>query len=221
MVKLYRTNNRLGELYLLLGMGLFAFLLSVIRIYFSQSKLFFFLNWNLFLAIIPYVIISYVSMKKSLRGNLKVVIAASLIWLVLFPNTLYILTDLFHLKQRVKIPIWYDLILIFTFLWTGIVLGFKSLWDLESLFKQWFNNYAIHITSVFLLYLTAYGIYLGRFERWNSWDIMTNPVALFSAIGYHITQPVSHKEVWAITFLFGTLLNVMYWTFYLIKRKKM
>lgn len=221
MLKLYRTNNRLGEMYLFLVLGLFAFCLSLVRVYFSHSKLFLFLNWNLFLAVVPYLLISYISMKESLRANKKIVIVISFIWLVLFPNTLYILTDLFHLRPRFPIPIWFDLILIFSFLWAGIVLGFKSLWDLESLFKQWFNNYAVHVASVLLLYLTAYGIYLGRFERWNSWDIMTDPIALISAISYHFSQPVEHREVWALTFLFGTLLNTIYWTFYLIKRKKL
>jgi len=221
MLSLYRTNNRLGEMYLFLALGLFAFGLSLVRVYFSHSRLFLFLNWNLFLAVVPYLLISYISMKESLRNNKKMVIAISFIWLVLFPNTLYILTDLFHLRPRLPIPVWFDLILIFSFLWAGIVLGFKSLWDLEVLFKQWFNNYAVHVVSVILLYVTAYGIYLGRFERWNSWDIMTDPIALLSAISFHFSQPVAHREVWALTILFGTLLNTMYWTFYLIKRKKL
>ena len=61
--------------------------------------------------------------------------------------------------------------------------------------------------------LTGFGVYLGRFRRWNSWDIVTDPVALFHDIATRLADPVRHWQMWALTALFAGLLLFLYWLF--------
>jgi uncharacterized membrane protein len=206
------NNHRLNLFYLLTIMSLFCFTLSVFRFYITDSKLFLFLNWNLFLAFIPWSICTLIFVNKRLQ-NQKVILFGLLIsWLLFFPNSVYILTDLFHLKSRHPVPIWYDLVLILAFAWTGLMYGFLSLSDIETFIEKWTGRKIAVCITVLLLFIGSFGVYLGRFLRWNTWDIVSNPSGLFFDINDRIINPTDHPRTWAITILFGLLLNFMYWS---------
>ncbi|MBN1310505.1 MAG: DUF1361 domain-containing protein [Anaerolineae bacterium] len=51
----------------------------------------------------------------------------ALVWLLLFPNAPYLLTDLVHLQPQENMPFWFDLILIVAFAWAGFFLRLISL----------------------------------------------------------------------------------------------
>lgn len=220
-IKVLREQNRLSETVFLMLISLFCFASSIFRFVYSDTKLFLFLNWNLFLAFLPWLFTSIVIIKSSLKSKKIVIIVLLCFWLLFFPNAPYILTDLFHLRLQTSMPIWFDLVLILSFAWTGLLFGFLSLWDIESILGTFIKNKKIiSAISVFLLFLGSFGIYIGRYLRWNSWDIISEPFKLMYDIGDRIVNPFSHPRMWGMTIFMGIFLNILYWSFKLIRKRK-
>jgi uncharacterized membrane protein len=182
-------------------LGIYAILLVVFRVYFTKSVFYLFMVWNLFLAVIPYVISNYLKQVN----NKYLLYVLFPIWLIFLPNAAYIITDLVHLHQGTLMPIWFDLLLILSFAITGMLLFFISLNDVFLLIKQHFSIKKAWFLTVFVLFLSSFGIYLGRYLRWNSWDIMHRPQLLLNDIFTRIIHPTHHPKTWGITFGFGFL----------------
>lgn len=215
MMKKLLQSPRFRMNLLLVFMTLFCLSLSLFRYYISETKVFFFLNWNLFLAWIPLFLSTFI-----LAFNIKSKISLALIiivWILFFPNSPYILTDLFHLKARNTIPIWYDLIVILSYAWTGLICGFLSLIDIEKLLSGYSKQRIINGVVILFLFMSSFGVYLGRFLRWNSWDILNNPFGLFNDIVVRFIYPMEYTKTWGVTLLMGIMLNFMYFTFKLIR----
>ncbi len=209
------TNQKLTILLVL--MSAFCFFLSVSRVIVSGTSYFLFLNWNLFLAAIPYFLTSSISSRK--RGRLQQfkIVGVSIAWLLFFPNAPYILTDLFHLRIETSVPKWFDLILIVSFAWTGLLFGFLSLMKIEKLYSNIFSNNQVAVLSSIILFMASFGVYLGRFLRWNSWDVINSPSHLLFDISDRVINPFEHPRTWGVTILFGFLLNIIYWTIKLLR----
>ncbi|NIF07563.1 DUF1361 domain-containing protein [Chryseobacterium sp. Tr-659] len=196
---------------LLVLMTLFCFSLSVFRYYISDTKVFLFLNWNLFLAWIPLLLSSLILVFK-IKSKISLALII-VVWILFFPNSPYILTDLFHLKTRNAVPIWYDLIVILSYAWTGLLCGFISLNDIEKSLSGYGKRNMINGIIVIFLFISSFGVYLGRFLRWNSWDILNNPFGLFTDIVVRFIYPMEYTKTWGVTVLMGIMLNFMYFTF--------
>ncbi len=196
----------------LLSMSVFCFSLSAVRYYFTGSGLFLFLNWNLFLAFIPWCVGSLLSAWNEKSGNFLAPTILLAAWLLFFPNSPYILTDLIHLKSRNPVPLWYDLVVILSFAWTGLVFGLLSLLDIEAMLLRRIHPTLVGIISSLLLFIGSFGVYLGRYLRWNSWDLIAEPSPLLHAIGERIVNPLSHPQTWGMTLLLGILLNMIFWS---------
>lgn len=196
---------------LLILMTVFCFSLSAFRYYISDTKVFLFLNWNLFLAWIPLLLSSFI-LAFNIKSKISLIFII-IVWILFFPNSPYILTDLFHLKARNDIPIWYDLIVILSYAWTGLICGFISLKDIEKRLSDYGNRNIINGVIVFFLFMSSFGVYLGRFLRWNSWDVLNNPFGLFSDIVVRLIYPMEYTKTWGVTVLMGLMLNFMYFTF--------
>ena len=201
---------------LLLLMSIFSFTLFIFRYYISDTKVFLFLNWNLFLAIIPFLVSTFIS-KFQVKSK-SALVALIVIWILFFPNSPYILTDLFHLRARNIVPIWYDLIVILSYAWTGLIFGFVSLLQIEKLLSKFLNKNFIVFLSILFLFISSFGVYLGRFLRWNSWDILSNPFGLFRDISYRIIYPSENPRTWGLTILMGILLNLIYFSIKLFRK---
>jgi uncharacterized membrane protein len=115
------------------------------------------------------------------------------------------------------VPIWFDLVLILSFAWTGLLFGFLSLYDIEKILRKYFSKPWVTFFSVGLIFLGSFGIYLGRYLRWNSWDMITEPYRILYDIKESITNPIANKRAWGMTFSMGMFLNIVYWSFRLIK----
>ncbi len=185
---------------------LFTSGLLACRIVYSLSFDFFFILWNLFLGVVPL----YCSYRLNQETRQKLAWVYLVLWLLFFPNAMYIVTDLFHLRQRGDVPLWYDLLLLFSAAVTGIVMGFCSLRQVERFLAKYVRaQYISWFTSCFFL-LCGYGIYLGRYLRWNSWDVIAQPLGLAKDIMYNIIHPFKSGECWTLTLLFGVWLHIMY-----------
>ncbi|WP_066752488.1 DUF1361 domain-containing protein [Chryseobacterium glaciei] len=217
MMKKLKNSHRFEITILLILMTLFCFSLSIFRYYLSDTRVFLFLNWNLFLAWIPFVI-SSILVIFSIRSKVALAFAI-IVWILFFPNSPYILTDLFHLKARSSVPIWYDLIVILSYAWTGLMCGFISLMDIEKMLSSYFKRTTISIIAVLFLFLSSFGVYLGRFLRWNSWDVLNNPFGLFNDIAVRFIYPLEHSKTWGVTILMGIMLNFMYFMLRAIRKE--
>ena len=162
---------------LIYSFALFSVVLLTYRIIKSESLSYIFLAWNLFLAFIPWWISNILKRKEKLTIIHLPIIA---IWLLFLPNAPYILTDLFHLKPRTGLPLWFDLILVLSFALTGMIVFFKSLKDMLKLLTNRMPKLYVTIITPFIFWLVAYGLYLGRYLRFNSWDIV-HPFRLMNA----------------------------------------
>lgn len=219
MLKSLRDAGRLNITVLLFVMSSFSFGLSIVRCAITGTNLFLFLNWNLFLAMIPWFLSTYLIIRK-INNSFSMILVA-LIWIAFFPNSPYILTDLFHLRWDPQHGIiWFDLILILSFAWTGLLFGFISLQDIHTMLSKYLKEKWIYLLTIFFLLLSSFGIYLGRFLRWNSWDIIRQPQGLFSDIADRFADPMSHPRTWGMTILLGILLNMMYFSIRLLKNEK-
>ena len=217
--QLIKTNQ--FQISLFMGiLSLFCFGLSLFRVEVSGTRHFLFLNWNLFLAFVPWLFTMILTLSPNLQRSRLVVFGLLGIWLLFFPNASYILTDLFHLSHHSSMPIWFDLVLILTFAWTGLLYGFLSLWNLEKLMEQFLSKKVIVILSVFLLFVSSFGIYIGRYLRWNSWDILHQPIRLMGDVGDRIINPLDHTRTWGVTIFMGLFLTMLYFTFLLLKRNR-
>jgi uncharacterized membrane protein len=184
--------------------------LVALRVQVTSRITFTFLVWNIFLALIPYIISTLLVLfhtKIKHRGWLWLPFMA---WLCFFPNAPYILTDLFHLKPRAGVPYWYDLALILFFAWNGLMLGFASMMDIQEVFSKRYHAWIGWMISIGSLILGGFGIYLGRYLRWNSWDIITSPTGLLKDIASRILNPFSHPQTYGVTILFSAFLVLGY-----------
>ncbi|MBN2893197.1 MAG: DUF1361 domain-containing protein [Bacteroidales bacterium] len=219
MLKALKETKRLNETIFLGVLTLFCFGVSLFRFVYTDTKVFLFLNWNLFLAFIPWALTSLVIIKPKFQKSRLTLIVLLGSWLLFFPNAPYILTDLFHLRLKSSMPIWFDLILILSFAWTGLLFGFLSLWDFEKLLRNFMKRTYVIIISAVLLFIGSFGIYVGRFLRWNSWDILTEPFKLMYDIGDRFINPFEHPRTWGMTIFMGLFLNMIYLSFRLIRKR--
>ncbi|MCI0536040.1 MAG: DUF1361 domain-containing protein [Verrucomicrobiales bacterium] len=139
-----------------------------------------YLPWNLFLAWLPLCFALFACSHEKL-GKVRSwrFMAHAGAWLIFFPNAPYIFTDLIHLTTRHRHTFWIDLVLILLFALTGLLLAFLSLFLMQTLVARRLNRVCGWLLVGAAAGLGSLGIYIGRFLRWNSWDILLNPVDLF------------------------------------------
>lgn len=187
---------------------LFISLLIVSRILYSGSLRYIFIGWNIFLAWVPYLLSTYFKdIKNSATWKQACLFFC---WLLFLPNALYIVTDLIHLRAFTNVPLWYDASLLFVAAFTGIMMAFISIRKVELFLIEKFHHKIIRLFVPLMLFMSSFGVYLGRFERWNSWDIFINPVGLGTNILSCIVSPVEHYKVWAITIIFTGVFSMLY-----------
>ena len=187
---------------------LLSLLFVTFRVFYFREGLFLFLVWNLFLAAIPYAMALWVESRR-LRGR----VAGLLLCVLFLPNAPYMITDLFHLRWHGAESIWFDTLLITSFAWNGLLLFFYTLRKLEHVFMQSWHA-LLRFGSVFILSaLSSYGIYIGRYLRFNSWDVLTKPSLLIREIGGHILHPFDHPRTWSMTVAYALFLLIAYYNF--------
>jgi len=198
--------------YLIILLAVISFLFTVARHIITGRQTYYFLNWNLLLALIPLLVSLVISSGFVMRKPKILKAALLVIWLVFFPNAPYIITDLYYLKNHPARMFWYDTITILLFAWTGLLAGFFSL-DIikDSLLSKLSRVKRISVICG-LLFICAFGIYLGRELRWNTWEIFIEPRYFFLDVIKRFINPIGHRKTWGFTFLMGTFLNITYWT---------
>jgi uncharacterized membrane protein len=194
---------------LLIASTLFSCTLVALRIIHTQSGMFLWLVWNLFLAYLPYLLSSWLTIKQPRR---PVILALSAIWLLFIPNTFYILTDLFHLhdSRNSRSPEWFDLALIFSFAWNGLLLGVLSIRQMEKLLLPAADRLRSKLFLYPIMFLCALGVYAGRYLRFNSWDVLSNPLQLVTDMMSMVIHPLQNQSAWGMIACYTILLCFIY-----------
>ncbi len=184
--------------------------LVAVRLWITGSPFGLFLAWNLFLAAVP-LVASTALVRLDARGAPRLVLLGlGAVWLAFLPNAPYILTDLVHLGTRPPVPFWYDLGLLLSGAGVGLLSGYVSLADVQGVIARRWGTARGWMASVGVLFLCAFGVYLGRVLRWNSWDVLTAPTHLARDIASLALDPRQSPSLIVMTVVFGGMLTLGY-----------
>ncbi len=195
---------------ILLSSILFCIGILLFRILYSEQLTYLFLLWNLFLAIIPYGFSILIYQNFYHHPKKYFYILFFFLWLLFYPNAPYIITDFVHLKQIRGIPIWIDVLILFSFSWTGLILGFASLRLVHIVFEKNFGKLYGWIFVIIVNILGSFGVYLGRYLHFNSWDSIQKPKLLFLGITERILNPYQYLGIYGMTIFYSAFFILAY-----------
>lgn len=178
------------------------------------------LIWNLFLAWVPLAVAGLLVVGHRRGASAGWLVAAGAVWLLFLPNAPYILTDYKLLRDWSGAAPWVDATVISVAAWTGLGLGLLSLWLVHGLLRRLIGGVAGWAAIVTVLTLSSFGVYLGRVQRWNSWDVATQPGSLLTDVTEWLADPLAHERMLAATVVFTVFLMVAYTLFDAIMRSR-
>jgi len=219
MSKLGKTNTMIKRRFLtpdrssfalLFVLSTFSIAMLLARVRFSGQPAHAFLIWNLFLAWLPLL---FALVASRYRRNPVVLLTFGFLWLLFLPNAPYLITDLMHLRPIGPVPIWYDAMMLFSFALSGLLLGLRSLFSMQRIVNGRFGLLAGWVFVLLACGLSSFGIYIGRFLRWNSWDIFAHPLRLSADIVNSLTDPFLLVKAMVVVLLFSavTLGAYLFW----------
>jgi uncharacterized membrane protein len=168
------------------------------------------LVWNLFLAWLPFVFALAAYDRDRSGRRLLLVLPPALLWLAFLPNAPYLVTDYMLLREIDGAPVWLDVVMLTSFAWTGLVLGFVSVYLIQSVARRRAGAVAGWACAVASLGLSGVGIYLGRVLRWNSWDLAVQPTAVLADVVERLQTP----KLVGMSLAMATFLTLAYATLY-------
>jgi uncharacterized membrane protein len=197
---------------LLASASIVSILLAKARMAYSDTNDYSTLIWNLGLAWIPFMVASIAYVVSWSRRLLYLVLPVSaFVWLIFFPNAPYILTDFQHLSTNANnAPLWYDVLMLIWFAWTGLFLGLVSLHFMQDIVSRAFGRTSGWLFTILVTALSSVGIFLGRFYRWNSWDILGDPMPIAHDMWGWLRHPFANLRVYGFTLLYTILFLFVY-----------
>lgn len=197
---------------ILLSLSIFGCLMVAARWIYTGRQGFLFLIWNLFLAWIPFgisVLISYIYSQTKIKAKSFLLYVLGLVWLLFYPNAPYMITDFIHFRGNGSFLIWFDIVIYSVFIFTSLLLGFVSIYLINRIITRVTNKAFGWLFVLTVLFLSSYGIYLGRFIRWNSWDMLSDPLAIIQSV-------IDNISIWSIAFsiVYGIMLTLIFAFFY-------
>lgn len=190
----------------LVSVGLFAY--GALR---NHDLTYSYLTWNLFLAWLPLLFaIRLTTILKYKRWSSWEGLTWSFLWLIFLPNSFYMISDFIHLQEVTRIDALFDALMFTSFIYTGVTLGFSSLYLVHLQLKRRFIGNVASGWVAFTLFVCSAAVYVGRDLRWNSWDILTNPGGLLFDLSDRMLHPASYPQMFVTVFAFWILLLSMY-----------
>jgi uncharacterized membrane protein len=206
------SERRIAVVASLAALSLFVLSMIIGRVLYTRTFEHAGIAWNLVLAWVPFVL-ALVVYGRSRSMSRPALAALAGLWLLFFPNAPYILTDLKHIGDTGQIPVLYDVLFLSAAAWAGLLLGLTSLFLMHVVARRLLGVAGAWALVVGVLAASSFGIYLGRVQRWNSWDVFVRPGALLGRLadGFH-AAPI------ALTVLLTSFLLASYLVFYSLAR---
>ncbi len=173
------------------------------RIHRGGTSLYAWLLWNLFLAVVPAVAAGLFLRNRRQGASGVIALIWFVVWILFLPNAPYIVTDFVHLDADPRIPLWYDVALLISCAATGLLLGYSSVADVQTAIARTRGRRPAWAVACLALLLSGFGIYLGRFVRWNSWDAIAHPAQTARYLAPRAADPLSHKRSIGVTVIYG------------------
>ena len=191
-----------------------ALVLFAGRVYWSHNWTYNFLVWNLFLAWLPYAFsVGSALTHQRFPRAWWLVLPLGLLWLIFLPNAPYIITDWWHLDERAPVPTWYDIGMLAMFAWAGLILGIASLNRMQRIIRDYLGGIISWLFALGAIGASGLGIYLGRFLRWNSWDLFSQPWEIIADVTERFAHPIRNPGAFGFTALFAMFFCVCYISF--------
>jgi uncharacterized membrane protein len=190
----------------LFSVGLFA-----VRALAGDSVRYWFLNWNLLLAWLPLLFALALRRRLWRRPWLSMrSLVLTLLWLGFLPNSFYLVSDFIHLHESGEVSLLYDIVLFMSFTLNGFILGFSSIYLVHQELLKKIRRRDAHLIIAGVLLLSGFAIYLGRYQRWNTWDVLVNPAGLLFSVSDRFINPGSNPQMFTTTLMFFALLASLY-----------
>ena len=194
------------------GMSAFAVGLVFLRFALSGGTEYSNLLWNLVLAWVP-LLIALIVYDRHRRGAGAASLAVPLLlWLLFLPNAPYLVTEFGLVRVIQDMPVWFDVAMLATFAWTGLVLGFAAVYLVQAVARQLAGPVAGWACAVGALGAAGVGIYLGRYLRWNSWDLLVQPAAVLRDAAARLDSP----QLIGMSLVMAAFLTVAYTMLYVV-----
>lgn len=205
---------RIHSFYPLLLSSLLAYGFYAFRVVYSSTYYYSNLIPNLLLAWLPYIFsVLAASAFRSHPNRWWNIFLFGIVWLAFFPNAPYMVTDFYHLDPRPPIPLWFDISLIAIFAFTGCFLAIASLRSIHLIIERFLGKFIGWLFALLTLGLGSLGVYLGRFSRFNTWDILLHPKSILKDIIYNLLNPLDNLGFIGFTIMFTCILLVFYLMF--------
>jgi uncharacterized membrane protein len=213
----------LGALVRIAIVGALPVALYAARVLYTHERTYGFLLFNLTLAALPLAFATWAHHEHAAmeRGGVtrKLRLGAALaLWLLFLPNAPYLVTDFVHLHASRGVPLWYDIALLASFAFAGMVYGIASLALVHDMAIERFGAIVGWLFVVSVACVSGVGIWIGRFLRWNSWDLVLQPDAVVRDAFAELAHPIRHPTPWGVTAVFAALLLATYASFRFSKR---
>jgi uncharacterized membrane protein len=168
----------------------------LVQVHETGNDFYRFLVWNLFLAWVP-VAAALIAHALDRIGAHALAVGAGIVWLAFFPNAPYMLTDYIHLRETPQgSPLWWDALMLSSFVWTALMLGFFSLYLMQSVWSAHVKSrFVSWLLAAVALALGSFGVYLGRFVHINSWDALLHPRNVAHIVATQVENPINHPRL--------------------------
>jgi uncharacterized membrane protein len=177
----------------------------------NHSFYFTYLVWNLFLAWLPLIFaVRLIALLRHKRWSSWEGIGTSVLWLLFLPNSFYMISDFIHLQEVRRVDVLYDAVMFTSFIYTGVVLGFSSLYLLHMQLQKRLSARVAASWIAATLLVCSSAIYVGRDLRWNSWDVLTNPGGLLFDLSDRLQHISAYPRMLITVTSFFVLLTSMY-----------
>lgn len=176
------------------------------------------LHVNLALAWVPYLAALWaVAMRAWTRWRRWLLVLPLPVWLAFFPNAPYMITDFMYLSW-LGIDSWYQIGIFMAFSLCGLYLAVASLYLVHTLVRGAFGFFAGWVVVWAAITVGGVGIFIGRFLRWNSWEVFTRPGELWDYAHGRLASPEDLIGPLAFSAMFSAMLAVFYFMFLAVRR---